>query len=206
MNTDKTRTPPASVPVPAEGAALQGWVIDSTRSTLGFSLRHIVVQRIQGRFERWGGRLFVDLDQPALSSVEIWVDLASITTADAERDQHVRSEEFLDVTHFPRATFKSDEVQMRGGQVLVEGRLDMHGIVHDVEVEVETGPVTTDPDGRSRSHYTARAVLDRQSFGLHWNQDLDIGGIVVGDEVEISATVELVRAVENGHGAPGKRG
>jgi polyisoprenoid-binding protein YceI len=188
-----------------EGAAQQGWVIDGERSKLAFGLRHIIVQRIEGRFERWGGALFVDRAQPSLSSVEVWIDLDSITTGDLERDAHVRSSEFLDVAHFPRAKFSSDRVQVRGEEVVVNGRLDLHGIVHDVQVTVEVGATSTDPDGRTRTRYSARATIDRQSFGLHWNQDLDVGGIVLGDEVEIRANLELVRVEEAGD-IPAARG
>jgi polyisoprenoid-binding protein YceI len=177
-----------------KGAAQQVWTIDGARSKLVFGLRHIVVQRIEGHFLHWGGKLFVDRSDPALSSVEIWIDLGSITTGDAERDGHVRSSEFLDVARFPRARFSSDRVQVRGDEVVVNGRLDLHGVVHDVQVTVEVGASSTDPDGRQRARYTARATLDRQSFGLHWNQDLDVGGIVVGDEVEVRASVELIPA------------
>ena len=170
------------------------WEIDPTRSSLTFKVRHIVVRQIRGRFERWGGTLFIDRRQPWLSSVEIWVDLTSITTGDPERDAHVRSSEFLDVARFPRAEFKSTNVDLPDGQVVVEGLLNMHGVVHDIEIraDVEVGETMADSGGRERTFYSARGVIDRQSFGLHWNQDLDVGGIVVGDEVEITAKVEVL--------------
>ena len=172
------------------------WEIDPARSSLTFNLRHIVVSQIRGRFERWGGTLFIDRRQPWLSSVQIWVDLASVTTDDPERDAHVRSSEFLDVERFPRAEFKSTNVEVPDGQVVVEGLLSMHGVVHDVEIraEVELGETTSGADGRERTFYTARGVIDRQSFGLRWNQDLDVGGIVVGDEVEIRAKIEVLHS------------
>ncbi len=172
--------------------AAQRWEIDPTRSSLTFKLRHIVVQQIRGQFDRWGGTLFIDRQEPWLSSALVWVDLASITTGDLERDAHVRSGEFLDVAHFPRAAFKSTNVDTPDGQVSIQGVLSLHGVVHDVEVRAEAGETTTDRDGRPRARFTARAVIDRQSFGLHWNQDLDVGGIVVGDEVELEAKVEAV--------------
>jgi polyisoprenoid-binding protein YceI len=168
------------------------WEIDSGRSNLSFNLRHIVVQRIRGRFERWGGTLFIDRQQPWLSSVQVWVDLASITTEEPERDAHVRSSEFLDVARFPRAEFKSTNVDIPDGRVVVEGILNLRGVVHDVEIRADVGETSTDTDGCRRTIYTARGIVDRQSFGLHWNQDLDVGGIVVGDEVEIVAKVETV--------------
>jgi len=180
------------------GSAMGGaerWEIDPARSTLAFKLRHIVVQQIRGRFERWGGTLFIDRHQPWLSSVQVWVDLASVTTDDPARDAHVRSSEFLDVARFPRAEFKSTNVAVPDGQIVVEGRLSMRGVVHDVEIraDVEVGETQAGSDGRERTSYTAGGVIDRQSFGLHWNQDLDVGGIVVGDEVEITAKVEVLR-------------
>jgi polyisoprenoid-binding protein YceI len=180
--------------VPAiEGASYERWEIDPDRSTLMFSLRHLVVQQVRGRFERWGGTVFVDRAQPATSSLEIWVDLGSLTTDEPERDAHVRSAEFLDVARFPRATFKSALVELIPDGIGVEGRLDLHGVVHDVQVRVELGPPARGTDGRARSRHRARATLDRQSFGLHWNQDLDVGGVVVGDDVEILAELEVVR-------------
>ncbi len=169
------------------------WELDSERSSLTFELRHIVVRQIRGRFERWGGSLFIDRQQPWLSSVALWVDLASVTTGDPERDAHVRSREFLDVAHFPRAEFKSTNVDIVDGRIVVEGLLNLHGITHDVEIQADVGATSFDADGRQRTTYTARGIVDRQSFGLHWNQDLDVGGVVVGDEVEIVAQVETVR-------------
>jgi len=170
----------------------QQWEIDSARSSFTFKLRHIVVQQIRGRFRRWGGTLFVDRQQPWLSSAEVWVDLTSITTDDAERDAHVLSSEFLDVARFPRAEFKSTNVEILDGQVVIEGILALHGRTHDVEIRAEIAETARDPDGNLRTKVTARGIVDRQSFGLHWNQDLDIGGVVVGDEVELDARVEAV--------------
>ena len=198
MNTvsDRQGGSPPGVNNTAGTSSAERWEIDPARSSLTFNLRHIVVQQIRGRFERWGGTLFIDSHQPWLSSVQIWVDLASITTDDPERDAHVRSSEFLDVARFPRAEFRSTNVALPDGQVVVEGLLSMHGVVHDVEIraDVEVGETIADSDGRERTFYTARGVIDRQSFGLHWNQDLDVGGIVVGDEVEITAKVEVLRS------------
>ncbi|HVV50242.1 MAG TPA: YceI family protein [Polyangia bacterium] len=173
---------------------LEPWEIDPLGSSLTFNLRHLVVQQIRGRFERWGGRIFVDTHQPWLSTVEIWIDLRSVTTGDTERDAHVRSPEFFDVAQFSRAEFKSTNVAVRESKVILDGRLTLHGVTRDVEIQAEIGAMTTDPDGRGRARYSGRAVIDRQSFGLHWNQDLDVGGVVVGDEVEILAEMELLHA------------
>jgi polyisoprenoid-binding protein YceI len=167
------------------------WEIDQARSTLKFKLRHMVVQRIQGRFQRWGGSVFIDRAQPWRSSVDVWVDLSSITTDDADRDAHVRSAEFLDVRRFPRAEYKSSAVDLREGHVFIEGRLDLHGVINDVRVCA--GHITLAADDQTRVVYKALVTVDRQSFGLRWNQDVDAGGVVVGDEVQVEAEIELVR-------------
>jgi polyisoprenoid-binding protein YceI len=164
------------------------------RSSLTFSLRHLVIQEIRGQFTRWGGELFLDRVEPWLSSVHVWVDLASIVTDAPERDEHLRSTEFLDVARFPRADFKSTNVEVRDERVELGGRLDLHGVLGDFALAVEPGPTAFDPDGTLRTRYTARGTLDRQAYGLHWNQDLDVGGIVVGDRIEIVAKLELLRA------------
>jgi polyisoprenoid-binding protein YceI len=179
---------------------LERWLIDPTRSVLRFSLRHLVIRQIRGQFRRWGGVLFLDRLEPFLSSVSVWIDLGSIETDEPERDEHVRSEEFLDVARFPRAEFKSDTVEIRDERVVIHGRLDLHGVVHDVDLEVEPLADSREPDGVERSRYRVKGSLDRQAFGLHWNQDLDIGGVVVGDDVEISADVEVLRLREDSPG------
>jgi polyisoprenoid-binding protein YceI len=190
----KPGKPPADTSADGD---LERWVVDLDRSSLRFSLRHLVIRQIRGQFARWGGVLFLDRIEPWLSSVQIWVDLGSIGTDEPERDAHVRSPEFLDVARFPRAEFKSDTVEISDERVMIRGRLDLHGVLHDVDLEVEPREESRDPDGQQRSRYKVKGSLDRQAFGLHWNQDLDIGGVVVGDEIQISADVEVLRLRED---------
>ena len=181
--------------------ARERWQVDPARSTLTFKLRHIVVQEIQGQFHRWGGSLAIDRDQPSRSEVEVWVDVASIDTGSQERDDHVRSPEFFDVGQFPRATFKSTSIKLSDERVRVRGSLELRGISHPVELEVTIGPVTRDGDV-ARASYETQGSIDRQAFGLHWNQDLDVGGVVVGDRVDLRARVEAVRVPDGFGPAP----
>jgi polyisoprenoid-binding protein YceI len=179
----------------AVDTGVEHWEVDASRSRLTFNLRHIVVRRIHGEFRDFGGTVFIDQRRPFLSSAELWIDLASVTTGDPERDAHVRSPEFLNVAQFPRALFKSTGAEVRGIEVVLDGRLDLHNVIHDVQVRANIGAATkAGPDGPERRRFTVRATIDRQSFGLHWNQDLDVGGVVVGDDVAISGEIELVRA------------
>ena len=174
------------------------WEIDSPSSDLGFSLRHIVVSEIQGRFRSWGGQMIFDPEDVDRSLIRVWIDVASIDTGSVERDAHLRSPEFLDVARFPRAEFTSTGVMIRqDGEAVLSGRLNLHGISRDVELEVATERIWTDASKRPRAVYLVHAKIDRQAFGLRWNQDLDVGGVVVGDRVELAARVEMVRTAES---------
>jgi polyisoprenoid-binding protein YceI len=116
--------------------ARERWEIDEGQSHLSFTLHHFVVKKIQGEFGRWGGTLLLDRQQSSRSSLRLWIDLASVDTDVPERDAHVRSAEFFDVTQFKLATFSSTTVDVSEGPVVVKGRLDLHGAVRDVEVTV----------------------------------------------------------------------
>jgi polyisoprenoid-binding protein YceI len=179
----------------ASRPALDEWHIDPRHSTLRFWLRHIVVHQIHGHFETWGGQVLIDPATPALSSVSLWIDLASVSTDNPERDEHIRSVEFFDVARFPRAFFTSTGVRVQAhANPVVMGRLSLHGVEQEVEVEMTDQTTRVDPDGHERKAYALRAEIDRRAFGLQWNQDLDVGGVVVGDRIEIRAHVETVRA------------
>ncbi|HVZ87862.1 MAG TPA: YceI family protein [Polyangia bacterium] len=176
-------------PVPTET-----WLIDLAHSRLRFTLRHIVVHEIHGQFWRWGGTIVLNNDDLARSSVHLWVDLASVDTADGERDVQIRSAEFFDVEHFQQATFSSSEVeQPEHGNPIVRGRLALHGFMEEVEAEIVRDDRWTDANGVEWTSYEIRSHLDRRRFGLRWNQDPDTGGVVVGDEIEIVADVQAMR-------------
>jgi polyisoprenoid-binding protein YceI len=172
-----------------KGGELERWDIDPTASRLRFVLRHLVLHQLKGELQSWGGTVYLDRSQPTLSSVHAWVDLASVDTGSPERDDHIRSAELLDVARLQRAEFDSTSIEVREGRTIVHGLLRFHGVMHDLDLEVETPSGATDP---ARTTYAVKATFDRQSFGLHWNQDLDVGGVVVGDEVQVSAEVKIV--------------
>ncbi len=173
------------------------WEVDPTGSALEFSLRHLVIQEIRGKFHRWGGTVFIDRAQPSLSRLDIWIDAGTLDTGSGERDAHVRSSEFLDVGRFPRARFYSTAVEPFEERIRVRGNLHLHGISREVELEVIPGPITHDAYGVARSVYTAHGTVDRQAYGLHWNQDLDVGGVVVSDRIEVSIKAELLQVPSN---------
>lgn len=168
--------------------------IDPARSRLGFTLRHAVVSELSGHFSRWGGMLSIDETEPSTSWVRIWVDLASIDTGDARRDEFIRSPAFFNVGRFPRAVFSSSDIRVPdGGPPLVTGRLRLHGHLADVKVEVTSRRTKVDEQGEEHAIYTVSGRIDRQQFGLHWRENLDRGGLLIGDDIQIAAYVEAVR-------------
>jgi polyisoprenoid-binding protein YceI len=184
------------------------WRIDPDRSTLRFSLRHIIVHEIRGSFTRWGGGLSLDETDPNRSAVRVWVDLASIDTGEPSRDDHVRSPEFFDVERFPRAHFASSAIVTPAGEPpTVRGMLDLHGVRREVTLQVTERRPAADaegPDGPARLIFTVKGRLDRREFGLRWNQDLDAGGIVLGDEIVVAAHIEAVAVDREAAAPPGE--
>ena len=175
-------------------SAIEEWQVDLDHSTLRFSLQHIVSHEIHGQFRRWGGTILLCTDDLAKSSVHIWVDLASVDTEEAERDAQIRSPEFFDVAHFPKATFSSSEVLLaEHANPIVKGCLALHGFMEDVDLEITRHNRWSDTEGLERTSYEIRSHIDRRRFGLRWNLDPDVGGVVVGDDIEIVADVQAIR-------------
>jgi polyisoprenoid-binding protein YceI len=172
---------------------MECWQAVGIESALTFSLRHLVVSEIRGRFKRWGAMLVLDRGDLSRALLKAWVDLASIDTGSVERDQHIRSAEFFDAGHFPFAEFRSDAIAaLDEHRYVARGPLVLHGKSRPVELIVTPGP-TREDDGVMRAAYEVRATIDRQAFGLHWNQDLDGGGLVVGDRIDLHARVQAMR-------------
>lgn len=172
------------------------WQVVGIESALTFSLRHLVMSEIRGRFRRWGAILVLDREDPSRALLKAWIDLASIDTGSCERDQHIRSAEFFDVARFPFAEFRSDTIAaLDDRRFVARGPLALHGLNQPVELVVTPGPKREDA-GITRAPYEVCATIDRQAFGLRWNQDLDAGGLVVGDRIDIHARVQtqLLRA------------
>ena len=167
--------------------------IDSSHSNLEFSIRHLVIAKVRGRFTELSGTLELDSDDITRSKVNAEIVASSITTAEAKRDAHLRSADFFDVENHPLITFTSEKVALAGDDLRVTGKLTIRGVTKDVELAVEQLGTATDPWGNQRVAFAARATLDRKDFGLSWNQVLEAGGFLVGDKVELSLDLQAVR-------------
>ncbi|HEX5070271.1 MAG TPA: YceI family protein [Vicinamibacterales bacterium] len=173
------------------------WEIDSSHSSVHFSVRHLVIAKVRGTFERWSGTVQVPGDDFSKATVSVTIDASSIDTGVEQRDAHLKSPDFFDVAQFPELRFVGRRVQPRGGPDLdIIGDLTIKGITREVVLHAEQNGQAKDPWGNLRAAFTVRASIDRRDFGLTWNQVLETGGVMVGDRIEIEAEVQAVKQVE----------
>ncbi len=179
--------------------AAERWEIDSGHSGIHFSVRHMVLARVRGKFTRWSGTVLAQDGDESRASVDVVIDASSIDTGVADRDAHLKSPDFLDVARYPEITFKADRSErLSADRLRVSGLLTIHGVARPVVLEVEYAGRMKDPWGHERAGFTARASIDRKDFGLTWNQLLEAGGVMVGDRVDIEIEVEAVKQAEGG--------
>jgi polyisoprenoid-binding protein YceI len=177
-------------------AELPTWGIDLVHSSIGFTVRHLVVSRVRGKFTRWTGTIRMDESDLLRTQVEVSIEPASVDTGVEQRDNHLRSADFFDVEKYPAMTFASTRVDKgKDGELRLHGSLTMHGVTRPVVLDVEYAGTQKDPWGGFRAGFSARTSLDRKDYGLMWNQILEAGGVTVGDKVEIDIEIEAVKQV-----------
>jgi polyisoprenoid-binding protein YceI len=171
------------------------WNIDPAHTGIHFSVRHMVVSKVRGRFAKYSGTILMDDADLTRSSIEATVDASSIDTGVADRDTHLRSRDFFDVERFPELRFRSKHVeQVEDARYRVIGDLTIRDVTREVSFDVEYGGRGKDPWGNERAGFLAKTSIDRKDFGLTWNQVLETGGILVGDRVVIELDVQAVKA------------
>jgi polyisoprenoid-binding protein YceI len=174
-----------SVAVPVRTLA-----IDRSHSQVAFQVRHLL-SKVTGRFGDFAGTIQFDEVNPANSRVEVTIHAASIDTAEADRDKHLRSADFFEVETYPTLTFNSTSVTPRGGQFYdVAGDLTIHGIRKQVTLPVSFLGRAADPWGHEKVGFEAELTINRKDFGLHWNAALETGGFLVGDEVKVMLSIQ----------------
>lgn len=173
------------------------WNIDTTHSDLHFSVRHMVFAKVRGRFAAWSGAVKLDPKDLTRSSVEVEIEAHSIDTGVADRDQHLRSGDFLNVEQFPKLRFVSSGVEKAGERYRLHGDLTLRDVTKAVVLDVEYGGQAKDPWGNQRVAFTATTSIDRRDFGLAWNQVLEAGGVLVGERIDIEVEVQAVEAADS---------
>lgn len=170
------------------------WVIEPGHSTIEAVAKHLKITKVRGRFGSFEGKVNVPEDDPLQAQVEVTIDAASIDTNSEDRDQHLRSEDFLWVDQHPTLEFVSTNVEEVGGGYRMVGDLTMRGETHPVELDLTYGGLTEDPWGNTRALFAAETTIDRELWGLTWNQALEAGGVLVSKEIKIEIQVQLVQS------------
>jgi polyisoprenoid-binding protein YceI len=172
------------------------WQIDPNHSLVEFSAKHLMITTVKGRFTTVSGTIEVDEQNPDRSRVEAEIASATLVTGAEQRDQHLRSPDFLDVEKFPTISFRSKRIQGTsknpGDEFRVTGDLTIHGTTREVTLDAVYEGTGKDPWGGERVSFSATTKIDRRDFGLTWNQALETGGVLVGNDIKISIEVQAV--------------
>lgn len=169
------------------------WEIDPSHVYVEFTARHMMVHNVRGRFGRVSGTIDLDEEDPTRSSVEVEVDIASLDTREPQRDNHLRSPDFLEVERFPVMTYKSRRIERNGDKYRVIGDLTIKDVTREVMLDAELVGLINDPWGNRRAGFNAEATISRKDFGLTWNVALETGGWLVGDQVKIVVDCEAIK-------------
>jgi polyisoprenoid-binding protein YceI len=182
-------------PIPVPSARGSNWKIDPAHSHVEFSVRHLMISTVKGAFGDVRGTVWIDDSNATTALVDITIQVASIDTRQEERDAHLRSADFFDVARFPTITFRSRLVQgnHRESEFRLVGDLTIRDVTREVVLAVSSEGRLIDPWGAERAGFSAQGKIDRTDFGLTWNQALETGGLLVGNEIKISIEVQAVR-------------
>jgi polyisoprenoid-binding protein YceI len=171
--------------------AADTYTIDPAHSTVGFSVKHMVINNVKGRFSEFSGT--VVLENNALQKADGVIQAKSVDTGIAARDTDLRSATFFDVTKFPTITFTTKRVEKKGQDTVLVGDYTMHGVTKELALPVTLSGPIKDPSGKSRIGLEAKTKLNRKDYGLTYNRALEAGGLVVGEEIELEINAEAVK-------------
>ena len=185
-----------ATPAPPTGtAALSTWKIDPSHSAAEFKVRHMMISFVKGKFSGLSGVLKLDENDYTHSVVEVSIPAASVSTVDEKLDAHLKEADFFDVQNFPTLTFKSTSIRSLGDRDYeVTGDLTIRGVTKSVTLSVdEVSEPSKDPWGNQRIGLSGSAKINRKDFGFVWNAPLELGGVLVGDEVTITLDVQFIK-------------
>jgi polyisoprenoid-binding protein YceI len=171
--------------------------IDNSHSQVQFSVRHMMISKARGVFDKWSGSVNLNPEDPSKTTVDITIDTSSINTKDAQRDGHLRSPDFFDAEKYPNITFKSTKVEVTGKETAkLYGDLTIRDVTKPVVLDVDFQGNAKSPWGTTNYGFSATTKINREDWGLNWNAALETGGWLVGKEVQIDIELELVQAPE----------
>jgi polyisoprenoid-binding protein YceI len=165
------------------------WTLDAAHSTVGFTVRHMMVSKVRGRFSDFTAEIVTTTD-PLQSRVDATIQMASIDTGDEGRDGHLRTNDFFDIEEFPTMTFRSTGITGSGSDYQITGDLTIRGVTKPVTFDLEYGGFGKDPWGNTRAGFTLTGTINRKDFGMAYNAVLETGGIMVGEKVSVELDIE----------------
>lgn len=167
------------------------WNIDPAHTRIGFSVKHMMVSTVRGEFKSYSGSINLDTEDFTRSSVEGEIEVASIETGVADRDNHLRANDFFDVPNHPKITFKSTRIERKSGdEYVVYGNLTIRGVTQEVALDVETSGIHKNPWGQTVTGFSATGSINRKDFGVNFNAPLETGGVLVGEKVKLELDIE----------------
>jgi polyisoprenoid-binding protein YceI len=171
------------------------YTIDPAHSRIGFVARHAMVTKVRGSFNDVTGTINIDAEDPAKSSANIAIQVASIDTRNADRDGHLRTNDFLDAENHPVITFVSTSAELHGQEsVTLTGDLTIKGITKSISIEFDYQGAATDPFGNKRLGFEGTHIISRQDYGITWNAPLETGGVLVGDKITLEFELSLIKS------------
>ena len=170
------------------------WKLDPTHTLVEFSAKHLMITTVKGRIADVEGTIISDEEDPKNSSVEVTLKAASLDTRTDQRDQHLRSADFLDVEKYPEIKFRSTRIQGDKDSFKMTGDLTIRDVTKPITLDASFEGRARDPWGGERIGFSASGKIDRREFGLTWNQALEAGGVVVGNDIKINIELEAVAA------------
>jgi polyisoprenoid-binding protein YceI len=177
--------------LPVVASAADAYVVDKVHSDVSFKVRHLVANT-PGKFNDYSANIALDPSDLTKSTVEFTIQAASIDTFNADRDKHLRTEDFFFVEKYPTLSFKSEKIVKKSATLFdVTGTLTMRGVSKKITVPVEFGGFMKDPWGNEKAGFTTEFTVNRKDYGINWNKALDQGGLVLGEDVKISLSLEL---------------
>lgn len=172
------------------------YTIDPTHSRIGFVARHAMVTKVRGSFNEFEGSGVLDSNNPANSSLSLKIEAASIDTRNADRDGHLRSNDFFDMDTYPHITFTSSSVEQDGDQFVVTGDLTIKGVTKSIAIPFEFTGTAVDPFGNTRLGLEGSIAVNRKDWGITWNAALDAGGVLVSEKVTLEFEVSAIRQAD----------
>jgi polyisoprenoid-binding protein YceI len=174
------------------------WVVDTTHSEIGFKVRHLMIAHTKGFFKTFDANIYTTEKDFTTAEIDLWIDTSSIYTGDEKRDEHLKSEDFFDVLHHKQITFTCTSIEKasEGKTHDMWGELTMKGIMKVIKLNVEFGGIVKDHNGNQKAGFTIKGKINRKDWGLEWNKTIELGGIMVGEDISIMCELELDVATE----------